>query len=296
METQGAALWMYDDDADCYLCVAHRGFVGNSDIEPAIRMRLSLEYGDNFVSGRNEPFVLTASEVERELPLPSTFGWRTLAVAPLHGVKGWITVRHPDPDGLHFADDHLRQLAGISYQASTALQKAILYKDQKESAEIANALLDVSRELATAEGLNAILNRTVELASRILGSPRTTVWFPIWIREISLWGHRSGMRAANLLHSPSSDSLSSARRPLLESAEPFSANSADIVEQLGLPFDFVRGHVAVAPLKLDGGGIGALVVGAPALGDYEFSERKMRLLAGIGPSGPAGNQQRSIAS
>jgi len=282
METQGAALWMYDDGAGCYLCVAHRGFVGNSDIEPAIRMRLSLEYGDNFVSGRNEPFVLTASEVERKLPLPSTFGWRTLAVAPLHGVKGWITVRHPDPDGLHFADDHLRQLAGISYQASTALQKAILYKDQKESAEIANALLDVSRELATAEGLNAILNRTVELTSRILGSPRTTVWLPNPDTGELAVGAQIGYEGSDLVSLTEFRFPLERARPLLESAEPFSAKSADIVEQLGLPFDFVRGHVAVAPLKLDGGGIGALVVGAPALGDYEFSERKMKLLTGIG--------------
>ena len=73
METPGAALWMYDDSADCYLCVAHQGFVGNSEIEPAVRMRLSCEYGDAFLSGRNEPFVLPASEVERKLPLPSQF-------------------------------------------------------------------------------------------------------------------------------------------------------------------------------------------------------------------------------
>ncbi len=38
--------------------------------------------------------------------------------------------------------------------------------------------------------------------------------------------------------------------------------------------------VAIAPLKLDGR-IGAIVAGAPAYGDYEFSERKMKLLAGI---------------
>jgi len=281
MEAQEAALWMYDDRADDYQCVAHQGFVGNSAIEPAVRMRLSREYGDRFLSGRKEPFVLSASDVERKLPLPSTFGWRALAVAPLHGVRGWITVRHPEPDGLHFAEDRLRQFAGISYQASTALQKAMLYKDQKESAEIANALLDVSRELATAEGLNAILNRTVELGSRILGSPRTTVWLPNPETGDLAVGAQIGYEGSELVSLTEFRFPLERARPLLDSAEPFSANSADIVKQLGLPFDFVRGHVAVAPLKLDGGGIGALVVGAPALGDYEFSERKMKLLAGI---------------
>jgi HD-GYP domain-containing protein (c-di-GMP phosphodiesterase class II) len=38
---------------------------------------------------------------------------------------------------------------------------------------------------------------------------------------------------------------------------------------------------AVAPIQLEGGSAAALVVGAPVYGDYEFSERKMRLLAGI---------------
>jgi len=281
METQQAALWMYDERTDDYHCVAHQGFVGNSEIEAAIRMRLSRDYGDGFLSGRKEPFVLAASEVERRLPLPSTFGWRTLAVAPLHGVKGWITARHPERDGLTFAEDRLRQLAGISYQASTALQKAILYKDQKESADIANALLDVSRELATAEGLNAILNRTVELTSRILGSPRTTVWLPNMDTGDLAVGAQIGYEGSELVSLTDFRYPLEQARPLLLSAEPWSANSADIVEELGIPFDFVRGPVAVAPLKLDGGGIGALVVGAPALGDYEFSERKMKLLAGI---------------
>ena len=42
-------------------------------------------------------------------------------------------------------------LAAFSYQASVALRKARLYWQQLEAAEIANALLDASRELATAD-------------------------------------------------------------------------------------------------------------------------------------------------
>ena len=281
MESNQAALWMYEERSDDYVCVAHQGFIGNASIEPAIRMRLSREYGDGFLSGRKEPFVIPAAEVERRLPLPHDFGWRTLAVAPLHGVKGWITVRHADQDGLHFAEDRLRQLAGISYQTSTALQKAMLYKDQKESAEIANALLDVSRELATAEDLNAILDRTVELTARILGSPRTTVWLPNPESGHLAAGAQVGYEGNELVALNEFRFPVERARPLLATEEPFSAMSADLVEQLGLSFDFVRGHVAVAPLKFDGGAVGALVVGAPALGDYEFSERKMKLLAGI---------------
>jgi putative nucleotidyltransferase with HDIG domain len=38
---------------------------------------------------------------------------------------------------------------------------------------------------------------------------------------------------------------------------------------------------AVSPIELEGGGKAALIAGAPVYGPYEFSERKMRLLAGI---------------
>jgi diguanylate cyclase (GGDEF)-like protein len=280
MEAHQCALWMYDERAGSYVCVAHYGFVGDA-AETAVRMRLSREYGDGFLTGRKEPFVLSAEEVQRRLPLEPDFPWRTLAVAPLHGVKGWITVRHPEPDGFYFAEDRMRQLAGISYQASTAMQKALLYKDQKESAEIANSLLDVSRELATAEDLNAILNRTVELAARILGSPRTTVWLPSADGADLVAEAQIGYEGSDLVALTEYRVPVELARPLLLADEPFSANSSDLVEQLGLDFDLVRGHMAVAPLKIDGGGVGALVVGAPALGDYEFSERKMKLLAGI---------------
>ncbi|MGH2697953.1 MAG: diguanylate cyclase [Actinomycetota bacterium] len=281
MEARQAALWLYDERADSYVCVAHHGFIGDRGAEPAIRMRLTREYGDRFLNGRKEPFVLTASEVERHLPLPATFAWRTLAVAPLHGVRGWLTVRHPESDGLHFAEDRMRQLAGISYQASTAMQKAILYKDQKESAEIANALLDVSRELATADDMNQVLNRTVDLAARILGSPRTTVWLPDPATGDLIAEAQIGYEGSELVALTETRFPQDLVRHLLVSGEPFAANSSDLVQELGMDFDLVRGHMAVAPLKLDDGGIGGLVVGAPALGDYQFSERKMKLLAGI---------------
>ncbi|MGH2751876.1 MAG: diguanylate cyclase [Actinomycetota bacterium] len=281
MEARQSALWLYDERTDYYVCVAHHGFIGDRSAEPAIRTRLPREQGDRFLRGRKEPFVVPISEVQRDLPLPANFAWRTLAVGPLHGVRGWISVRHPDPDGSHFAEDRMRLLAGLSYQASTALQKAILYRDQRESAEIANALLDVSRELATAEDMDEILNRTVELAARILGSPRTTVWVPDGVSGDLVSGAEFGYEGRELVRVTGLRWPLETARPLLLSDEPFAAGSSDLVSRMGLDFDLVRGHMAVAPLKLDGGGVGAIVVGAPALGDYEFSERKMKLLAGI---------------
>ena len=66
--------------------------------------------------------------------------------------------------------------AAFSYQASVALRKARLYWQQLEAAEIANALLDASRELATADWPEAVLNRAVEVTARVLGTERASLW------------------------------------------------------------------------------------------------------------------------
>ena len=68
-----------------------------------------------------------------------------------------------------------RLLASFAYQASVALQKARLYWKQLEAAEIANALLDASRELATAESPEDVLGR-VEVTCRVLGTERAALW------------------------------------------------------------------------------------------------------------------------
>ena len=66
---------------------------------------------------------------------------------------GYMTYRKyrnvpTEVDGIRFASKreatryaHLKLLEGLSYQASVAMQKASLYKAQKEEAEVANALL-----------------------------------------------------------------------------------------------------------------------------------------------------------
>ena len=162
------------------------------------------------------------------------------------------------------------------------MQKSILYQDQKESADIANALLDFCSRACGGPGLDEILNRTVELFG---AHPR----FPADERLASesdtgdlvaeaQYGYEGSELVADLTASrfPSRPS----RGTRFRTRAFLRLSDQILIEQLGLPGDFC-GHVAVAPLKLDRG-IGAIVVGAPALGDYEFSERKMKLLAGIG--------------
>ena len=73
-------------------------------------------------------------------------------------------------------EDRNRLLASFAYQASVALQKARLYWKQLEAAEIANALLDASRELATAESPEEVLGRSAEVTARVLGTRRAALW------------------------------------------------------------------------------------------------------------------------
>jgi HD-GYP domain-containing protein (c-di-GMP phosphodiesterase class II) len=66
----------------------------------------------------------------------------------------------------------------------------------------------------------------------------------------------------------------------LQRNEPFVLRPEDIAHIPGAGDIAQNTRFAIAPLNLDGR-LGCVVTVAPALGDYEFSDRKMRLLAGI---------------
>src|SRR5207253_6546147 len=82
-----------------------------------------------------------------------------------------------------FDDDDVRLLEVLAGQASVALENARLYEQQrleaelaKEAAEIANALLEASRELGEAESPEEVLGRSVEVTTRVLGTERAALW------------------------------------------------------------------------------------------------------------------------
>ncbi|MGZ4291898.1 MAG: diguanylate cyclase, partial [Gaiellaceae bacterium] len=93
------------------------------------------------------------------------------ALAEGDGVAGRVVLSTAALD-----EDRERLFAAFSYQASVALQKAGLYLRQLEAAEIANALLEASRELATAESPDEVLGRSVEVTARVLGTKRAALW------------------------------------------------------------------------------------------------------------------------
>ena len=283
METSQASLWLQDERTGDFACAAHTGYAGDPESEAIVRYRVPKETGERLITGRSAPFTVPPEAQLAYYPdRPEGVTLRTNGIAPLHsghGVNGWITVRYDGPEGF-FTDEKLRLLAGLSYQSSVAMQKAALYKEQKESADLSNALLEFSRELAIAEGLDDVLTRVVELSARILGSPQTSVW----LQEVETgdivpeaqWGYAepdrsrmAGLRIAADLGAK-----------FLDRNEPFVLTPQDVAHIDGAA-DIAQGTLfAIAPLQLDGR-LGCIAAVAPALGDYEFSERKMRLLAGV---------------
>ena len=84
-----------------------------------------------------------------------------------------------------FDEDDVRLLEVLGGHASVAVENARLYEAErleaeraKDSLEIANSLLDFSRQLAAAESLNEVLERAVDLSARLLHRPRSSLWLP----------------------------------------------------------------------------------------------------------------------
>ncbi|HET8605984.1 MAG TPA: diguanylate cyclase [Gaiellaceae bacterium] len=253
-----AALWLRDDDGS-YDCVAT--FPDEGRVEPRLRSGEAL----SLLLGRYEPFV-------------SDDGWM---VAPLYegeGVAGWVAVRDAERDEREpVSDERLRLLASVSYQASMALQKARLYDTQAQSAEIASSLLEFSRELATAEGIDDVLRRIVELSVRILGSERASVWLQepkgLALRLQSSFGYAPEV-LAQMRRSAYPRELT---EQWLVDGEPFMLRPGDLAGVEGVPEYLTRTSFAVASFRIEGGRVGCLVA---TVGD-EFDERRMRLLSGL---------------
>jgi diguanylate cyclase (GGDEF)-like protein len=165
-----------------------------------------------------------------------------------------------------------RLLASFTSQASVALRKARLYARQLEAAEIANTLLEASRELATAETGEEILARSVEMTARALGASRAT-----------LWAQEENASNELVVQAHVGNGPSSSRFPAelahkwLSGSEPFVLGRDAVAEITGV-LPERAGRFVVAPLHLDAGRVGALTA---VIDDRELDDRQMRLFAGL---------------
>src|SRR5581483_10151559 len=193
-------------------------------------------------------------------------------LADSDGVVGRIVV-----DVAALDDDRERLLASFAYQLSAALQKARLYAQQLETAEIANALLEAGRDLATVEPPDEVLGRTVEVTRRLLNVPRAS----LWMQEEA--GQQDLVARASVGYEPDVDPARGRRFPAtvaqqwLGGSEPFvpEPDTAATIDGVG-PEKAKR--FGVAPIRLEGGRVGALVA---TVEDRPFDERQLRLFAGL---------------
>ena len=211
---------------------------------------------------------------ESMIAVPLRFGTRVI---------GAIVISKLGVD--QFDEDDVRLLEVLGGHASVALENARLYeaerleaKRAKASLEISNALLDFSRRLALAESLDEVLERAVDLAARVLGQPRSSVWLQERAGEDlvvrALFGY--DWRDAGILRKIA---LPDGRaRDLLDSDEPFQLDAAEF--PVDGSAELSRGKIAVAPLRLDGDRFGCIIV-RTGPGEGRFDDRSMRLLAGV---------------
>jgi diguanylate cyclase (GGDEF)-like protein len=187
-----------------------------------------------------------------------------------------------------FDEDDVRLLEVLAGHASVAIENARLYEAQrreaegaKESAEIANAILQLSRQLAQAEDLESVLERLVAQTTKILASTRTSFWLQeapggdVTVR--AFWGYDGEDRArVETVRIPAA-----AADRFLRRDQPFALTPEETVGLPGAdPVDDGR-RFAVAPIPLDGGRKGFLVAVVKDARKPRLSDRTMKLLDGI---------------
>jgi GAF domain len=239
---------------------------------------------NEFLEGRRTPFVVGSTEVrERFWPADDAVVARAFACAPLpagHGVRGWISIRQPDGDLSVFTDDRLRLLDGMAYRLSMALQKSALYREQRESAQVANALLDFARALAEEADPERVRERVVERTAAILGVSEASLWLQEArggdIRAAAICGVPPEVRRRALEFRY--DAGTSAR--FVDGSEPFVYVPAEHPDVPSFRDDAGSGLVfAIAPFRFGGDRMGFLIAGAPE--EASFDELTLRLLAGL---------------
>ncbi|MFL5955277.1 MAG: diguanylate cyclase [Gaiellaceae bacterium] len=227
--------------------------------------------------------VPNALECEFAIKIPGTEELEeSLAVVPLRygaRVTGVIVISKL---GLNqFDEDDVRLLEVLAGQASVALENARLYEQQrqeaelaKEAAEIANALLEASRELGTAESPEEVLGRSVQVTARVLSAERAMLWIeeegePHDLVARAAFGYPYERRGRRFPHDLA--------HTWLERPDPFVVEPSDLAGMPGVDAADVS-RIVVAPLRLEGNRVGALTA---TIGDRTIEDRQLRLLAGL---------------
>jgi diguanylate cyclase (GGDEF)-like protein len=281
---------VYVADGEDLIPIAWRGDLGPYEDEGA--EELQSKFGEG-ITGRaaqtgQSLLIPNALDIEWAVTIPGTDDVEESMIAvPLKYGARVIGVVVISKLGVgQFDEDDVRLLEVLGGHASVALENARLYEAErneaaraKESLEIANALLEFSRELAAAEGLDEVLARLVDQTGRTLAAERTSVWLQEAesgdLIPTAVCGHdeEAERRLLELRFS------SEVAHELLSGTEPFVLSAREVAKIPGAQ-DIKGMSLVLAPLHLDADRVGCIAAVAPK-GHFEQSGRRMRLLAGI---------------
>jgi diguanylate cyclase (GGDEF)-like protein len=283
VEVEQCSLWLEDTVVGDFVCAASHGYLVETTGAQIAHTRIPRQAADEFIRSRKTPFTMTAQELHDSFfSSIETSSLKPVATAPLpagHGVKGWITVRAPAVGLEHFTGERLRLLDGLAYRASMALQKAALYREQQENAQVANALLDFGRAVGRADEVSEIYERIVERTAQILDLPEASLWLQdLETGEtvvVAMWGFDDEHRERALATRYDRETA----RRYVDASDPFifMPHEHPGVAAIHDPSDgFCFG---VAPFRFDGGRMGFLIAGAPSA--QHFGELKLKMLDGL---------------
>ena len=265
-------------DGDALEPIAFQGVLNVPDRTAADVFRTRVGEGfTGHVVETGEPLLLPdASHCEFSVPVEGTdpIAESVIAVPLNYGARviGAIVISKLGRD--QFDDDDLRLLEVLAGHAAVALENARLYEAQRREAESAHALLDFGRELASAEGLERVLELVVEGATRILGAPAS-----LWMQDAET-GELVGCACTGYdadRHIVGRRFARDAVAPFLERTEPYlltPEESAAFFE----PSPGGSGSFALAPFVVDGRW-SVVAVAAPL--NARFGKRELELLGGL---------------
>jgi diguanylate cyclase (GGDEF)-like protein len=282
LECELAYLWLEERRAGDFVCVAASGAHGDPVAEELYRQRLPRLEGETLVEAMATPRLVTADELGSLFRQVDSAALGPLAVASLlsgHGVRGWLAVGRPAGNGDGFDDERLRLLEGLSYRVSMALQKATLARDQQQSLQVADALLDFGRALARSEAGDDVETCIVREAAEILGASEVSLWLQTEAEgefaAVAVWRENEPSRTImDDVRFPAT-----VAEPFAAQTEPFVLTPEEYLEIPGVAPSSPGGDVAVAGFSVNGGRMGFLVAGAR--NGSSFDELQLKMLAGL---------------
>jgi diguanylate cyclase (GGDEF)-like protein len=281
---------VYVADGEDLIPIAWRGDLGPYEDEDAEELQSKFGEGitGHAAATGQSLLIPNALDIEWAVTIPGTEDIEESMIAvPLKYGARVIGVVVISKLGVgQFDDDDVRLLEVLGGHASVALENARLYEAErneaaraKESLEIANALLEFSREVAAADGLDEVLGLVVDLTSKMLGAERTSVWLQqaetgdLVARAVCGRDEDAESRLLGVRFS------SDVAHGLLSTDDPFVLEASQVARIEGAP-DMAGMSLTLAPLHLDSDRVGCIAAAAPA-GHVEPSGKRMRLLAGI---------------